>query len=831
MFVEEPQIFDYEDKILFSNDKVSIEFFKETGYYNVDYEYKGQRTSLKNCYIAINYFENGKLVEFSSVGLKFRSIHKTFCDTVGDCVRVVIILREKSALFDFKLELDIYEDAEFCLIKVADIKTRSEKPIKIHSISPLTIKNENIFLTGMPNPTNFKNITFFKNGYQSWSANKILFSSDKDIKGPPLLKFPKIIMDNQDYEIQGRYYSENITAITDLISKNSLIIGFVTFKDQLTRIVMDHNGKQDLELLTAFGCLDGIELKGADTFQSETLFIGFKTNKLGYYGLIEYAKIVYQLKTLTPLEGKILTGWCSWYYYFHDVSEKDLEENLDYFRGNRDDFPIDLFQLDDGYQENVGDYLLLNEKFNRGLVPIFSRSKDMGFRGGIWTAPFFATKKSQLYKDHPDWFLRNTKGKLIKVDFNWGNWEYSLDVSNEEVLNYIRELFENLKFGRFSKDTADLKEPIITFFKIDFIYCVIPLNADFADKTKTRAQIYYSAVKTIREAIGKDSYLLGCGAPIGPSVGLVDSMRIGTDTAPSWNFLNILYNKFNIGVPSMRTAIYSTIYRSFMHKYFWVNDPDCLMVRDTDTKLTLDEIQTQLTIFGLSGGQVLISDNMSKISESSKANAKLLLPPYNPKGFDPVPTDILYVKDPTIYMLETDEVVGKRYLVACCINWGNKQLEGKVKISDIIPNLSESENKFYVFDFWNQNYLGEFTRDDDIYVGIVGSHSCKYLSILSIDTRKYDESKPILLSSTIHISQGCREISDFEYMSEEKVLKITFNLPGRREGKIFLILPDNLNIKKCESCLSFQKLEWSSKNIWEVSLEFNDELKLIIHLR
>ena len=36
----------------------------------------------------------------------------------------------------------------------------------------------------------------------------------------------------------------------------------------------------------------------------------------------------------------------------------------------------------------------------------------------------------------------------------------------------------------------------------------------------------------IRRGAGDDAFLLGCGAPLGPRVGVVDGMRIGADVAP-----------------------------------------------------------------------------------------------------------------------------------------------------------------------------------------------------------------------------------------------------------------------------------------------------------
>jgi alpha-galactosidase len=81
-------------------------------------------------------------------------------------------------------------------------------------------------------------------------------------------------------------------------------------------------------------------------------------------------------------------------------------------------------------------------------------------------------------------------------------------------------------------------------------------------------------VRLIREAIGPGATLLGCGAPILPSVGLYDAMRVSPDVAP-------LYEpaEGDLGAPSQLSAVHTGRARAFQHGRFWINDPDCLIVR------------------------------------------------------------------------------------------------------------------------------------------------------------------------------------------------------------------------------------------------------------
>ena len=49
-------------------------------------------------------------------------------------------------------------------------------------------------------------------------------------------------------------------------------------------------------------------------------------------------------------------GWCSWYHYFHAITEEAMRSNLHALRELRSQFPIEVVQLDDGYQAALGDW-------------------------------------------------------------------------------------------------------------------------------------------------------------------------------------------------------------------------------------------------------------------------------------------------------------------------------------------------------------------------------------------------------------------------------------------------------------------------------------------
>jgi len=48
-----------------------------------------------------------------------------------------------------------------------------------------------------------------------------------------------------------------------------------------------------------------------------------------------------------------------------------------------------------------------------------------------------------------------------------------------------------------------------------------------------------------------------------------------------------------------------------MHRYLWLNDPDCIMLRQTETKLSKEERMTLINAVIITGGMYFISDNLA----------------------------------------------------------------------------------------------------------------------------------------------------------------------------------------------------------------------------
>jgi len=246
------------------------------------------------------------------------------------------------------------------------------------------------------------------------------------------------------------------------------------------------------------------------------------------------------------------TLWCSWYQYFTRVTEADVEENLAVM--DLLDLPVDVVQVDDGYQAEIGDWLTLSGRF-ASLRDLAARIRDAGRGVGIWTAPLLVGSRSAVASEHPEWLVGGAS-----AGHHWDQDLHVLDVTHPGAVDWLVRVFSTFRsYG-------------IDLFKIDFLYAGAIAGRRHQDATPVAA--YREALRLIREGVGSDAVILGCGAPVLPSIGLVDAMRVSPDTDPSYEPAG-----GDMSQPSVRGAMLTGDARSWQHGRFWVNDPDCLLAR------------------------------------------------------------------------------------------------------------------------------------------------------------------------------------------------------------------------------------------------------------
>jgi alpha-galactosidase len=116
--------------------------------------------------------------------------------------------------------------------------------------------------------------------------------------------------------------------------------------------------------------------------------------------------------------------------------------------------------LDDGWQNNVGDWQLDRKKFPNGdadIKALVDRIHQEGFKAQLWWSPLSAVPDSELLRDHSDYELLNRDGSTRKV--SWWN-SYYLCPADRRVVEYhkalVRKILVDWGFDGLKLDGQDM---------------------------------------------------------------------------------------------------------------------------------------------------------------------------------------------------------------------------------------------------------------------------------------------------------------------------------------------------------------------------------------
>jgi alpha-galactosidase len=442
---------------------------------------------------------------------------------------------------------------------------------------------------------------FFKHGYQSWSASgAVVVGHSREHRYDQM---PRIVRVNHQSEVlrpldAPEAATSELFTIVENGDGERAMAGVLDGASALTTLTV-----LSPDLISARVLLDGVELAPGVTREMPPIYLTRSREPAGHLAVRWAAKIGADMRA--RIDAPFQRGWCSWYHYFHSITEDALRANLRALANLRSAFPVDVVQLDDGFQAALGDWDRTNEKFPSGLAKLADEIRQAGFAAGIWTAPFLAARDSRLMSHHPEWFIRREQGEPLRAGYNpnWTGHEdkfaYALDPSHPDFRAHLETLFRKLtdEFG-------------YSYLKLDFLYAAAAEGLRH-DRNLTRAETLRCGLEAIRGGAGDSAFILGCGCPLGPAVGIVDGMRIGPDVSPYWG-------GEGSGDPSTVHALDAIIARSFMHRRLWLNDPDCLMLRARETRLTRDERLALASVIGGSGGMLLISDDMALLGDEER---------------------------------------------------------------------------------------------------------------------------------------------------------------------------------------------------------------------
>ena len=295
------------------------------------------------------------------------------------------------------------------------------------------------------------------------------------------------------------------------------------------------------------------------------------------------------------------TGWCSWYCFGPRVTAQQVLDNLDFIAKHTPD--LRYVQIDDGYQPAMGDWLKTGAAFGGNVQGVLKEIRARGFEPAIWVAPFVAEEKSQVFQQHPDWFVKDTDGAPLRSDrVTFGGWRrgpwYVLDGTHPEVQQHFERFFRTMR-----------REWGCTYFKLDANFWGAIQGGRFHDPRATRIEAYRSGMRAILRG-AENSFILGCNHPIWPSLGLIHGSRSSNDIKRTWE--------------RIETTARQNLSRNWQNGRLWWNDSDAIVLTGN---LPDNEFQFHATAIYASGGMLLSGDDLTKISAEKLAMLRKLQPP------------------------------------------------------------------------------------------------------------------------------------------------------------------------------------------------------------
>ena len=261
--------------------------------------------------------------------------------------------------------------------------------------------------------------------------------------------------------------------------------------------------------------------------------------------------------------------WCSWYSLYTAIDEFTLIKIFN----DMGDLPFDVLQVDDGWQRSIGDWEA-TKKFSSGMATLADKIRSTGRKAGLWLAPLIAVKSSRLFREHSNWFLRDQNMEFVSAGFNWGEQLYAMDTTQPEVRIWLAELMQKVRQWGFE------------YIKLDFLYGGALPGKRYVDMPREAA--YRNGLKVLRDALGESTFFLACGAPILPSLGICDALRIGPDVAGEWENTRDSVLLYNPTIPGTKNAIRTAVHRLWLNPLVHT-DPDIAYFRSRECKLTPDQ--------------------------------------------------------------------------------------------------------------------------------------------------------------------------------------------------------------------------------------------------
>ncbi len=341
------------------------------------------------------------------------------------------------------------------------------------------------------------------NGFHPWNRSEELGLHDRVSAKIPFLKslFSSVEEDKLFAGSAGPGYLRSFSyTFFRFLDDRVFFIGSLNEKSGFT--LFDYNFDSD-DLIIRKDCRGAIP--GSD-YELLNLYYGFgKLEEL----LEEYRGLLNSMRPSSPQASV----WCCRLNSKESQSIKVVREALTGLTEQR--LPLNYFLIDQGWTKFTGDWLEKNDQFPLGMRALGEEIRAAGFRPGLWLAPLVCAPGAELCKKHPDWLLRDKRGRIVKTGSGSLPEEYFfiLNITLPEVRVYLKDLLEIVQ-----------QQWGFELLKLDYLHAAAFIEM----RGQTGGQVIGELVEFL-DQLTREAVTIGNGVPPGSAFGHFDYVQVSSN--------------------------------------------------------------------------------------------------------------------------------------------------------------------------------------------------------------------------------------------------------------------------------------------------------------
>ena len=618
---------------------------------------------------------------------------------------------------------------------------------------------------------------------------------------------------NQDNSVHLCYDG----GIYDLESKQSIVFGFLDARKWWSSIEMSYTGQdsttqqteEGIDCWSAFHQCENYECAAKTEIEFSPFYLNFIDGITSSYQT--YVEMIAQEMEVKK-QDRFFSAWGIYPERTTDqtlsdsvTKHTDLIKRNNFFR-SASDGGIQLIQLENGWQKELGTYQIDDDQFPKGMQYLIDYVHDTGLKFGLGIMPFCVAADSKIAEAHPEYFLHDGQSRLAAIHLHDVDTKVALfDVSHPDAQ---KEVERNIK--------TVIEEWNIDILKVDMLaYLIGPIENSgsffWHDKTLTSIELYRLGIDLLKRWVSQSFgrvELTACNVPYAPSIGVVNQSQVLLNQQKQT--AKYVWEDWSETKQLINGAITNSIFDGIA----WMGGLGPLTV--DEQYQPLNEAIIVATLTALSSSIIELGDDLSKISEPRLELLKKLFPLTEQSA---KPIDLLEKIHPRVWGKPVQGSFDSWSIVGI-FNWKDQPEEIQFNLS----SLGLDKSKCYlIYEFWNQRYLGSV--NGSVTLMDVPPRCARLLCI------REEQKNPQLLATDLHFTQGGSEILSAGWDQRSRSFLVVCDTKRRPHSMLSIHVPkDYLPVETAcyESNYSFSwdppiyqiKLEDPKSDLVQISIKF-----------